>query len=166
MKLNVVLLLGMLIICFNFACSKDPNIPQPYNTVVDWEGNEYRTEVFGSQEWMIDNLMTNYYNNGDRISLPYITGQYSFHIITSNNICPLGWHVPLYWEWDILVEYYNKNHIPHDINGLGYWWTRSELHDGIESEQARAFYINSNTGILKEFVTLKDQLLSVRCVKD
>jgi len=25
------------------GCSKDPNIPESYGTVMDWEGNMYRT---------------------------------------------------------------------------------------------------------------------------
>jgi len=115
---------------------------------------------------MIDNLLTSYYNNGDRIDLPYITGQYSFYIVKTNKLCPLGWHVPLNWEWGILEDYFTRNYIPQDINGLGYWWSRSEVHDGIDSDRARAFYINNNTSTLKELIIAKDQLLSVRCVKD
>ena len=98
--------------------------------IKDIDGNVYHTIKIGSQVWMVENLNTTKYRNGDPI--PNIvdnnewgilkTGAYcdinndsnnsnegrlyNFQSITdSRNIAPEGWHVPTISEWEILINF-------------------------------------------------------------
>ena len=99
--------------------------------VTDIEGNYYSTVIIGSQEWMSENLKTSKYSNG--VNIPTVTdniqwnnltdGAYCFYnndannnlvygklynyysVISSNNLCPNGWHVPNISEWDELRNF-------------------------------------------------------------
>ena len=88
--------------------------------VSDIDGNNYKTIIIGSQEWMSENLKTSRYNNGDSIPnikddltwLNLTTGAFSYYgndfsnnetygklynfytIVDSRGVCPTGWHVP------------------------------------------------------------------------
>jgi len=103
----------------------------PSNTVTDIDGNVYHTITIGTQVWMVENLKTTKYSNGD--SIPEIadgkkwsnltTGAYcNYHNETKNsttygrlynwyavndsrNIAPIGWHVPSDAEWTTLIIY-------------------------------------------------------------
>ena len=58
-----------------------PNIHNPhktYGTLIDQEGNEYKTIVIGNQEWMAENLKTSIYSNGDAIQ--YIENPFTSQI--------------------------------------------------------------------------------------
>ena len=110
----------------------NPNLT--YGTMTDQEGNEYKTIVIGTQEWMAENLNTSiyrngsaiptglsnaewtnvvntpqdawaYYNNESSYDCPY--GKlYNWHAVAdTRNLCPVGWHVPTTQEWAILTEY-------------------------------------------------------------
>lgn len=104
--------------------------------VKDIDGNVYQTITIGSQVWMVENLQTTKYRNGD--SIPYISdsmewsqlssgGQciyynnqnfgylygrlYNWHAVNDpRNIAPEGWHVPTDAEWTVL-ETYAANHL-------------------------------------------------------
>ena len=117
----------------------NPNLT--YGTVVDQEGNSYKTIVIGSQEWMAENLKTSTYSNGDQI--PNVIDQNEWSNLTTGawvhynndsqyecpygklynwyaaadprNICPSGWHVPSDAEWSTLINYLDPN-----ANGGGY----------------------------------------------
>ncbi len=99
--------------------------------VSDVEGNYYATVIIGGQEWMAENLKTSKYSNG--VNIPNITdniqwnnltdGAYCFYnndannnliygklynyysVISSNNLCPNGWHIPTVSEWDELRNF-------------------------------------------------------------
>ena len=114
-----------------------PNVHYPdlyYGSMTDQEGNEYKTIVIGTQEWMAENLNTSIYRNGDSI-LTGLTDSVWFNTIETvlgawryyNNdpsfacpygklynwyacsdtrqLCPLGWHVPTDYEWTVLTDY-------------------------------------------------------------
>ncbi len=97
--------------------------------VVDYDGNLYTSVPIGKQLWLIQNLKTTHYNNGDAI--PNDTGKTEWDTITKsaycnyNNdtamatiygrlynwyvvidkrgVCPVGWHVPSDTEWHALA---------------------------------------------------------------
>ena len=102
--------------------------------ITDVDGNVYTTVNIGNQEWMVENLKTSKYNNGDAI--PNVTDDIEFRELSSpawcwynndsasynslhgklynyyavadtnsKNICPVGWHVPSYAEWTTLIDY-------------------------------------------------------------
>ena len=102
-----------------------------YGSVTDIDGNTYTTIEIGTQVWMMENLKTTKYRNGDVI--PNVTddvswaGQSSgaycnfdnnvnnvadygrlynwYAVDDSRNIAPAGWHVPTTEEWRTLVNY-------------------------------------------------------------
>ena len=104
-----------------------------FGTVVDIEGNIYKTVKIGTQWWMAENLRTSKYNTGDSIGTTYpetlnisvesapkyqwvypggesslaTYGRlYTWYAITdSSALCPTGWHVPSDAEWTVLTDY-------------------------------------------------------------
>jgi uncharacterized protein (TIGR02145 family) len=105
-----------------------PLLP-PGSGVVDADGNIYPTGLIGGQEWMLDNLRTTRYANGDAI--PEITENVDWYLSSSaarcypalnaqgeaqlygviynglamvdpRNVCPTGWHVPTDEDWKVL----------------------------------------------------------------
>ena len=101
-----------------------------YGTVMDIDGNAYKTIQIGTQTWMAENLKTTKYANGDLIgtttpdtldilneSAPKYQWAYDgnesivalygrlytwFAVTDSRNVCPTGWHVPSDEEWSTL----------------------------------------------------------------
>jgi uncharacterized protein (TIGR02145 family) len=102
-----------------------------YGSVVDVEGNTYKTIQIGTQTWMAENLKTIKYNDGNQI--PNVTlwsswgklttgaycwysndessykaaygALYNWYAVSSGKLCPAGWHVPELSEWNTLVNY-------------------------------------------------------------
>jgi len=102
------------------------------NRITDADGNAYTSVTIGAQEWMVENLRTTKYANGDPIRNVtdndewhnFSTGAYSWYdndsvsyesvygalynwyaVADSRNVCPTGWHVPTDAEWTILTDY-------------------------------------------------------------
>jgi len=100
-------------------------------TVTDIEGNVYNTVVIGTQVWMVENLKTTKYQNGDPIDYITDSTQWNKYLATgaycnykndnsyantygrlynwyavndSRNIAPKGWHVPTYTECTTLAD--------------------------------------------------------------
>jgi uncharacterized protein (TIGR02145 family) len=114
--------------------------------VTDIDGNNYSTVIIGSQVWMVENLKSIKYCNGDTISstIPAAFNisnestpkyQWAYDGIDSNantygrlytwytvtdirNICPTGWHVPSIDEWTVLSDYLTNN--GYGYEGSGY----------------------------------------------
>jgi uncharacterized protein (TIGR02145 family) len=123
-----VLVLGVIILLSN-ACKKDTNYP---DSVKDADGNVYHTVKIGVQVWMVENLKTTKYRNGDPIlnvtdsiqwinltsgafcsynnnsKLASVYGQlYNWYAVNdSRNLAPAGWHVATNDDWDLLVNNY------------------------------------------------------------
>jgi len=100
-----------------------------YGTMTDQEGNEYKTIVIGTQEWMAENLNTSIYRNGEAIATNLndagwqstMNGAWSHYTddgnyacphgklynwyacVDARELCPLGWHVPSDAEWTTLM---------------------------------------------------------------
>jgi uncharacterized protein (TIGR02145 family) len=96
--------------------------------VSDIDGNIYSVLKIGHQSWMMENLKTIHYSNGEPIpagpSAGYLTSAgywnyannnayvatygrlYNFFVANDNrNICPVGWHVSSYDDFDYLIRY-------------------------------------------------------------
>jgi uncharacterized protein (TIGR02145 family) len=115
-------------------------------TVADIDGNVYHTVTIGTQVWMVENLKTTKYRNGDPV--PYVaeasawlnlnTGAYCncnddpnisevygklynwYAVNDSRKIAPTGWHVPNDAEWTRLTDYLMEH-------GYGYQGNRTWL---------------------------------------
>ena len=113
----------------NFSLDFDPE------KIKDIDGNSYHTIIIGTQTWMVENLKTRHFRNGDRI--PYETENiqwsklktgaycdyeynpsnadkygnlYNWYAVNDNrNIAPVGWHVATDAEWTTLENFVNEN---------------------------------------------------------
>lgn len=97
-------------------------------TVIDIDGNVYNTISIGSQVWLVENLKTTKYRNGDPIqnitgepwdnltngayciydnnddNLPTYGLLYNWYAVNdSRNICPDGWHLATMEDWETLA---------------------------------------------------------------
>lgn len=109
--------------------------PLPAGTIRDVDGNLYTSVKIGTQTWLIQNLRTTRYRNGDVI--PNITNNgewittksgaystydndpangavygnlYNWHAVNDRrNIAPAGWHIPTQEEWLTLETYLSTN---------------------------------------------------------
>jgi uncharacterized protein (TIGR02145 family) len=112
------------------SCDKNDETP---TTVIDIDGNIYHIVTIGTQVWMIENLKTTKYRNGDLIgtttpstldisseSTPKYQWAYNgeesnvaaygrlytwYAAIDSRNVCPTGWHMPTDADWTTLTTY-------------------------------------------------------------
>lgn len=104
------------------------NVTQRTGLVNDVDGNIYRTIEIGDQWWMAENLRTTRLRDGteiplvpDDISLIESTSPgyrwyeddratygetygalYNWYTISTENLCPAGWHVPTDEDWKVL----------------------------------------------------------------
>jgi len=125
MQLKLILLAACLVMMVNASIHT-----QTVQTVKDIDGNSYHTVVIGSQVWMVENLKTTRYRNGDAIPnvadgtkwAGLTTGAYCnysndvnngkkygrlynwYAVSDSRNIAPLGWHVATDAEWKTLIS--------------------------------------------------------------
>ena len=96
--------------------------------VTDLSGNVYHPLIIGTQVWMNENLKTTKYKDGTDISgyswynndenqykNPY-GALYSWETISSDKLCPVGWHVPSSDEFDKLIAYGDPLHQNKDID--------------------------------------------------
>lgn len=112
-----------------------------YGSLTDVAGNVYKTLTIGTQTWMVENLKTTKYNNGDPIvnitdndawfyattaaycwlfnDQSFATSKnygalYNFYAVEKGNLCPTGWHVPTDTEWTTLENYLADNGYNYD----------------------------------------------------
>jgi uncharacterized protein (TIGR02145 family) len=102
-------------------------------TVMDIDGNVYHQIIIGTQTWMVENLKTKRYRNGDAIdtTIPSTldiskeiapkyqwaydgdeknvstNGRlYTWYALTdTRKVCPIGWHVSTDAEWTTLINF-------------------------------------------------------------
>lgn len=103
-----------------------------YDSVIDHEGNSYKTVQIGDQWWMAENLTVKTFKNGDSIStttpynldisiqfdalyqwvyqantifLPNYGRLYTWNVVNDKRgICPAGWKIPKEEDWNKLVQ--------------------------------------------------------------
>jgi uncharacterized protein (TIGR02145 family) len=133
--INLSLMMGTFLMLAS-SCSKSNDSNNPTSsgsTVTDIDGNVYHTVAINTQVWMVENLKTTKYRNGDLIgtttpvNLDYLgqnTPKYQwavggnesnvstygrlytwFAATDSRNICPIGWHLPSDSEWTTLTTF-------------------------------------------------------------
>lgn len=125
-----------------YSCKKDDNINN--NTVTDIDGNVYHSVTIGTQVWMVENLKTTRYNDGNTIpkindiaawsalSTPGVCTYnnttntintygrlYNWYAVNTGMICPVGWHVPTDAEWTTLENYLMANGYNYDGSTTG-----------------------------------------------
>jgi uncharacterized protein (TIGR02145 family) len=132
MRISVRIFVVLLLIFFIQSCKKEVDNDVD-NTIKDIDGNVYTSVTIGTQVWMVENLKTTRYRNGDLIGTTTtatldISGEsnqkyqwaydgnesnvttygrlYTWYAATdSRNLCPTGWHVPTDTEWTTLTTY-------------------------------------------------------------
>jgi uncharacterized protein (TIGR02145 family) len=114
----------MVAMIFSFGVKKS------ISQVTDIDGNTYKTVTIGKQEWMAENLNVEHYRNGDPI--PQVKDAewknlttcawcyyennsekgktygklYNWYaVIDSKGLAPVGWHIPSYDEWKLLITF-------------------------------------------------------------
>jgi uncharacterized protein (TIGR02145 family) len=120
------------------ACNKDD--PEPVferGTVIDFDGNIYKTVKIGSQEWMAENLYAKTFRTGTEISyigrdtlawMNHNAPAYSWYqddernrtsygalynwytVQNQEGLCPDGWRVFTRHDWNKLLRYLMKRH--------------------------------------------------------
>jgi uncharacterized protein (TIGR02145 family) len=102
---------------------------QNNSTVIDQEGNSYKTITIGGQTWMAESLRTTKYSDGTPI--PLVTDKsawiilstpgccwynndttskntygvlYNGYAVNTNKLCPDGWHISTDADWKTLIE--------------------------------------------------------------
>lgn len=184
-----------------------------FQIVKDIDGNTYNTVAIGQQVWMMENIKTTRYN--DSSSIPLVTDNrlwvslttpgycwynndeatykkkygalYNWFTVDTKKLCPVGWHVPTYNEWETLLTYVGGNDVAflrlkeagfypvlsggrlvHSGSEGGYfgaiedrggWWSSDGYIQQIKVDYA-GINIQESNWIIKKWG------FSVRCVKD
>ena len=128
-KTQLLLLLLMLL----FACEREPVTPVSKETVKDHEGNEYAIKTYGNQTWMVENMKAKTTKDGRNILKCPANGQFSYenpmayyvsdkeeyttngrgylyNFVAANEICPDGWHLPSKEEFQVLIDYMDREY--------------------------------------------------------
>jgi uncharacterized protein (TIGR02145 family) len=126
MRSKIVTLICILALVFMSQCEKDDD-----NSIKDGDGNVYTSVQIGAQVWLVENLKTTHYNDGEAI--PLVTDSnawgdlstpaycwynndvqdykdiygalYNWYAANTGKLCPKGWHVPTDSEWTTLTTY-------------------------------------------------------------
>ncbi len=134
------------------------------STLLDIDGNTYRTVIIGTQEWMAENLRTTryadgadiprinndsvvletpaawwWYDNDSIYEVPY-RKLYNWYAVGTGKLCPIGWHVPTDAEWTTLIGYLDPADV--NANAIG---TQSTVAGGKMKEVGTSHWRSPNT---------------------
>ena len=124
MKRILYLFVALVVAILLFSnCSRE----EEKSTVVDWEGNEYKTMNFGGAWWMVENMRTTKTRDGQNIWVSSDEDKFSYTIpycyfyedkklelkqrgclynwTAANQVCPEGWHLPTLEDYEALEDY-------------------------------------------------------------
>lgn len=124
MKRILYLFVALVVAILLFSnCSRE----EERSTVVDWEGNEYKTMNYGGTWWMVENMRTTRTRDGQNIWVSSDEDKFSYTIpycyfyedkntelkqrgclynwTAANQICPEGWHLPTIEDYEALTDY-------------------------------------------------------------
>lgn len=141
------------------------------------------------------NPMMCYYDNSTANKDTY-GALYNFYVVNTGKVCPSGWHVPSDAEWTMLTDFIGTNEgiklksttgwkengngtddygfsgVPggkrnyfgnfYDIGSYGYWWSSTSN----DTYYAWYRYLDSSNSDVDRHSSLKNDGLSVRCVRD
>jgi uncharacterized protein (TIGR02145 family) len=125
----LAVIIFIFIILAQAGCKED--LPAEDTRLKDFDGNVYTKVKIGSQEWMVQNLKTTHYRNGDAIQAVTGSAEWKelsagafcnydndgglvstygrlynwFAVADTRNLCPAGWHVSSKADWDTLMNY-------------------------------------------------------------
>ena len=126
-----IAIIALLIIATSCKKKDDNNSNTANGTVTDINGNVYHTVKIGTQTWMLENLRTTKFNDGNAIPLVIDSTMwnnlttsgycwynnekniyektygalYNWFAVKSGKLCPAGWHVPTYSDWELLINF-------------------------------------------------------------
>ncbi len=128
---SIVLIASLTLLSCGGDSATNSNPSPTGTTVVDVDGNIYRTVTIGTQVWMAENLKVTRYRNGDAI--PHVSNSmdwesstngaycnydnnannvsifgrlYNYYAaVDSRGIAPTGWHLPSDSDWQVLTDY-------------------------------------------------------------
>jgi uncharacterized protein (TIGR02145 family) len=135
---------------------QDKTITFNFAACTDYENNNYKVVVIGTQTWMAENLKSTKYNDGALIPLvsdslewlglttpgycwyrnneatnKNIYGAlYNFYTATSTKLCPTGWRVPSDLEWNTLITFLGGSGVAGGKmkeSGLTHWYQPNTL---------------------------------------
>jgi len=128
-RINKYLLLFFVFLLI-VASFEKTTIAQDFEPVIDLDGNNYNTITIGNQIWLAENLRTTKYNDGTVIQL--VTDKrawkilstpafcwynndttyknlygalYNGYAVSTNKLCPEGWHISTDGEWITLIKF-------------------------------------------------------------
>lgn len=164
--------LGVMIF-LTISCKKDstdttPVVPDPSSgTITDFDGNVYHSVTIGAQVWMLENLKTTHYRNGDAITTGLsdaawktaTTEAYAecnnnvansatygklynwYAVADSRKIAPVGYHVATNSEWNKLLKYLDAT-----TDTVCQSCNQSALAGGMLKEVGTTHWLTPNTG--------------------
>lgn len=124
----------------------NPGSNTHYKTMIDQDSNVYNIASIDTLTWMAENLRTTKFRDGTTIPLetndtlwPKLTtpgycwynndsstyaqtygALYNWYTVETGNLCPTGWHVPTFKEWNTLVIYLGDNAGAY-LKGTSHW---------------------------------------------
>jgi uncharacterized protein (TIGR02145 family) len=128
-KLNLQFIISFFLVLTlpMISCKKEENDNNDTSIVKDIDGNIYNQITIGTQIWLVENLKTTKYRNGDIIPTGLghnnNSGAYEnyegissnadtygrlynwYAVVDSRGLCPTGWHIPSDEEWKTLEIY-------------------------------------------------------------
>ena len=195
---SIFLCLSLLILIFIGCNKKNPIENEQFetSTLMDIDGNIYKTIKIGEQWWMAENLRVTHFRNGDVIPFFHIisesewanldTAAYcapnndilnivnygclynGFTILDNRNIAPHGWHVPTDDEFKILEMYLGMSQSEADGELIRGLAEGGKLKATGTREDNTGLWYSPNTGATNEsgFSALPGGVRTTECFED